>query len=200
MEAGDLFPTAKHSTLMRATAHVRKLSERDREKDDYYATPPASTLALLRVETFPHKVWEPACGDGAICRVLASHGHDVVATDLVDRGFGDSRRDFLFERDLLAPAVVTNPPFKLADEFTHHALALGAEKVAIFQRTAWLEGHKRHASLWSKTPPVRIWQFSGRQTLWRGDDENPKDRGGAIAFAWFVFERGNTALPTLGWI
>lgn len=187
-------------TLVNAKTRTHRYTTGERQPDDFYATPARCTEALLAVETFPHRVWEPACGDGAISRVFAATGHDVVSTDLVDRGYGTSRRDFLFETTLAAPAVVTNPPFKLADEFTLHALHLGAEKVAIFQRTAWLEGRARHAALWRPHPPARVWQFCGRQTLWRGDDADKRDKGGAIAFAWFVWEHGHQGAPTLGWL
>lgn len=186
--------------LTNSATRTRRYVTGERQPDDFYATPSSCTEALLRVEAFPQQVWEPACGDGAISRVLAAAGHQVVSTDLVDRGFGLARRDFLMESQLHAPAVVTNPPFKLADEFVLHALWLGAEKVAIFQRLAWLEGRARHDALWSKHPPVRIWQFCGRQTLWRGDDANKRDKGGAIAFAWFVWQLGYSGAPALGWL
>lgn len=186
--------------LANSATRTRRYTTGERQPDDFYATPPRCTEALLSVETFPHRVWEPACGDGAISRVFVDAGHEVVSTDLVDRGFGVARRDFLFETTLAAPAVVTNPPFKLADEFTLHALHLGAEKVAIFQRTAWLEGRARHAALWLPHPPARIWQFCGRQTLWRGDDVDKKDKGGTIAFAWFVWDRAHQGPPSLGWL
>lgn len=186
--------------LVAANSKVRRYTTGERQKDDFYATPHVCTEALLAVESFPGPVWEPACGDGAISTVLERHGYEVVSTDLVDRGYGKARRDFLMETDLAAPSVVTNPPFKLADEFALHALHIGAHKLAIFQRTAWLEGRARFASLWSKHPPVRVWQFSGRHTLWRGDDVDKRDKGGAIAFAWFVWERGYRGAPALGWL
>ena len=47
------------------------------------------TEALLRTVCLPKRIWEPCCGDGAMARVLESHGHHVVATDLVDRGYGE---------------------------------------------------------------------------------------------------------------
>jgi hypothetical protein len=168
-----------------------------REKDDFYATPAKCTRALLNVEAFDGAVWEPACGDGAISKALPG---EVISTDLVDRGFGISRRDFLMEQELLAPNVITNPPFKLADEFVLHALHLGARKVAIFMRLAWLEGRARHERLWKPHPPVRVWTFCGRQTLWRGDDPNAKETGGAIAFGWFVWEAGHQGPYAGGWL
>ena len=44
-------------------------------------TPQEAVLALLRVERLPHRIWEPACGPGAIVKVLRAAGHDVVAAD-----------------------------------------------------------------------------------------------------------------------
>jgi hypothetical protein len=93
---------------------------------DSYPTPPCAVEALLRAESLPHYLWEPAAGRGAIVTVLRDHGHAVIASDLVDYGFPThfSGRDFLLERK--APerceAIVTNPPFKLATEFVTHAL------------------------------------------------------------------------------
>lgn len=181
-------------------AHVRKTTSQPREKDDFYRTPPGATLALLDVEKFPAKIWEPACGDGALSNILLGRGFEVVSTELIDRSYGETGRDFLLERELLAPAIITNPPFKLADEFVLHGLNLGAEKVAIFMRLAWLEGEERRKRLWSHRPPARIWVFSSRQTLWRGDDPEPKSTGGAIAFAWYVWERGVIRTPSVGWL
>lgn len=177
----------------------KRLVTGEREKDDFYRTPPSATQALLEREKFPPRVWEPACGDGAMSRVIEAAGHEVVSTDLVDRGYGESRRDFLFEQSLLAPAIVTNPPFKLSDQFALHAIELGAQKIALFQRTAFLEGKARHIALWSKFPPARVWVFSWRVTLWRGDQES-KDRGGVMSFAWFVWEVGYRGAPSLGWV
>jgi hypothetical protein len=173
----------------------------DREKDDFYRTPPHATQALLRVEKFPATIWEPACGDGAISRVFAAAGYTVHSTDLVDRGYGVPRRDFLMEHQAPASCIVTNPPFKLADEFVLHAFRLGVSRVAILQRLAWMEGSARHAALWAKHPPARVWVFAKRVTMWRGDAPNARDTGGAIPFAWFVWD-GDAAgcTPALGWL
>lgn len=81
-------------------------------RDDVYETPAKAIHALLRAETLPDSIWEPACGPGAIVKVLREAGHRVHATDLVDHGCPDSesRIDFLLER--CAPdgieTIVTN--------------------------------------------------------------------------------------------
>src|SRR4051794_29054930 len=65
------------------------LSGYERAGQDFYATPTWVTEALLRHVRLRGPVWEPCCGDGAMSTVLATHGHEVVSTDIVDRGFGE---------------------------------------------------------------------------------------------------------------
>ena len=79
--------------------------------NEFYPTPPEATRALLSVETFDGSIWEPACGEGAIASVLADAGQKVVATDLVDYGYGIPRVDFLKETRPRAKHIVTNPPY-----------------------------------------------------------------------------------------
>lgn len=94
--------------------------------NEFYPTPPEATRALLSVENFDGDIWEPACGDGRIAKVLSDHGHAVVSTDLHEYGFGEAGVDFLREREARARHIVTNPPygFGLADHFIRRALML----------------------------------------------------------------------------
>ena len=48
-----------------------------------------------------------------MAQVLEAHGHHVVGTDLVDRGYGEAGRDFRAETRLPEgiTAIVTNPPY-----------------------------------------------------------------------------------------
>jgi hypothetical protein len=108
---------------------------------DLYETPAIAIEALLRVETLPLTVWEPAAGRGAIVNVLRGHGHTVIASDVIDYGFPlDFVADFL--TTVLPPkgcgAIITNPPYQLATEFTRHALDL-APHVCLLLRLAFLE-------------------------------------------------------------
>ena len=109
--------------------------------NDLYETSPAAVTALLRVEPLPRRIWEPAAGRGAIVNVLRAAGHEVLASDLVD--YGDpthfARRDFLMEHEPDGcQAVVTNPPYKLAEAFVAHALDL-CPRVVMLLRLAFLE-------------------------------------------------------------
>lgn len=168
-----------------------------REKDDFYPTPPEGTEALLRVERFDGEIWEPACGDGAISRVLENAGYSVISSDLVARGFGEDRIDFLMEWQSRAPNIVTNPPFKMVTPFIRQSLKLTTGKVAMLLRLACLEGSERR-EIYDTSPLARVWVFSKRLTMWRNG--KPTGEGGMLAFAWFVWEHGYTGKPTLGWL
>ena len=172
----------------------------NREKDDFYPTPPEGTRALLSVEKFVGNIWEPACGDGAMSKVLIDAGYAVLSTDLVDRGYGTARVDFLMEHVHTADNIITNPPFKLAEEFAAQALAHSRRKVAMLARLAWLEGERRRI-MFQSTPLARVWVFSRRLNINRsGDGILYGGQGGLIAFAWYVWEHGHQGPPTLGWL
>lgn len=171
----------------------------NRQKDDFYPTPPRGTQALLAVEKFIGGIWEPACGDGAISRELEAVGYDVVSTDLINRGYGTSNRDFLLDYQTTADNIVTNPPFKLANEFVAHALTRSRRKVAMLCRLAWLEGKER-GKMFQRTPLARVWVFSSRIPMLRNGDAMMAGGGGMIAFAWYVWDHEHSGPPTLGWL
>lgn len=168
---------------------------------DWFRTPAWATQALLERETFPGTIWECAAGDGAMAKPLSAAGYDVHATDLMCRGYGLADIDFLHQ-PAMPPgcrSVVTNPPYSAALPFVLHALNLRAEKIAMLLRLAFLEGDRRHRSLFRERPPCRVWVFSRRVTMWRGDDPAPRDTGGATPHAWFVWDR-HTPGSQVGWI
>src|SRR5262245_54910469 len=106
---------------------------------DCYSTPPEATRALLEVEILPKKIWEPCVGTGAIANVLEAAGHEVIGTDLVDYDVGyPGGIDFLMERSAPADCIVSNPPFKLAQEFVERALEL-CPRVIFLLRLAFFE-------------------------------------------------------------
>lgn len=156
----------------------------------------------MRVERFDGAIWEPACGEGHMARVLESAGYSVTSTDLVPRGFGQGGVDFLLEHRPLAPNIVTNPPFKLAEEFVRHALRLTTGKVAMLLRLQFLEG-KARGRLFAETPLARVLVFSGRLTFAAraiGGRNGDGKGGGMVAFAWFIWEHGHEGPPSLGWL
>lgn len=173
---------------------------------DLYETPAVAVRALLQCECIPLCVWEPACGPGAIVTELRESGRAVVAHDLVDYGCPDSvaGRDFLMERTAPpgVPAIVTNPPFKLAEEFVEHAIGLVPE-VYMLMRVAFLEGLRWQAKGFSQHL-ARVHVFAPRLPMmhrhgWKG----PVNSNSGMAFGWFAFQRDwarKGGKPTIEWI
>lgn len=168
-----------------------------RPENDFYPTPPIGTRALMDVEGFVGDIWEPACGDGAISNVIQlEYGKRVISTDLEPRNFG-TQLDFLLSNSLLAPNIVTNPPFKIMQEFAQHALDLGCVKLALLGKLAFLEGQERTA--WLEESPFKCaYVFRKRLSLYRNGEK--MKNSGMIAFAWYVWEKGHTAEPVIKWI
>ena len=167
-----------------------------RPENDFYPTSPESTQKLLNVETFLASICECASGDGSMSKVLESAGYNVISTDLEPRNYG-SQLDFLSSKVLLAPNVVTNPPFKIALEFVEHARNLGAVKIAMLCKLAFLGGAYR--SQWLEASPLKmVYDFKRRPPFYRNVIKNGGT--GMIEFAWFVWERGYEGKPMIGWI
>ena len=177
------------------------LSERG---DDLYETPPIAVEALLRHERLPHRLWEPACGPGNIVNVLRAAGHEVIGSDLVD--YGDPthfyRRDFLLERK--APdgcqGIITNPPFKLVEQFVAHALEL-SPLVVMLLRLAFMESERRTGILEGRGL-ARIHQFRKRLPMMHRAGWEGRKANSGMAFAWFVWDRshvGTTTIDRISW-
>lgn len=165
--------------------------------NDLYETPPVAVHALLEAEWLPHRIWEPACGPGAITRVLRAAGHDVVATDLVDYGCEDSRGGVDFLRLTSAPAgvemIVTNPPFKHANKFVLKALHL-CPRVVMLLRLGFLAGSKR-TPLLDGGLLARVHVFRNRLPMMHRSNWDGPTATSQTEFAWFIWDRGHFGPP-----
>lgn len=169
----------------------------DLDGPDFYPTPEWATFALVDNEQFVGEIWEPACGDGAMARVLASTGQPVIASDLYNRGFGESGIDFL-QSDRLVDNIVTNPPFNSAEGFVASGLRLARRKFALLLRLAFLEGANRQRTIFAKNPPARVWVFSERITFYPA---GAVQKGtGTTAYAWFVWDKCYSGPVELKWL
>lgn len=180
-------------------------TDEERANNDYYATDPKALDLLLEREGFFPYVWECACGEGHLSEVLKAHGYNVKSSDIVDRGYHDTKIiDFLklqksdidhdYSRD-----IITNPPYKYAKEFVEKALEISMEstKIAMLLKLTFLEGQARK-KLFETFPPKKIYVFSkriecGKNGVFTGTS--------AVAYAWFIWEKGYSGKPVIeGWI
>ena len=170
---------------------------------DLYETPAVAVEALLRVELLPHFLSEPAAGRGAIVRVPRDHGHAVIASDIADYGFPlHFCRDFLAEIGIPAgvKAIVTNPPFQIAEKFVEHALRL-CPRVIMLLRLAFLESERRCGIL-EGCGLARVHVFRKRLPMMHRDGWQGRKANSGMAFAWFRYERdykGTTIIDRISW-
>ncbi len=180
---------------------------RERVSDDYYATPKEATESLLDLfnlsgcETF----YECACGEGHISKVLKRYYPNkfVYSTDLINRNYGLGAIDFLkLNTEQKWDCIITNPPFKLSQEFIERGLGFANKYVIMFAKIQLLEGVSRR-KLFDKFPPKYIYVFTDRVNPLRNGcelDENGKKWCSTMCFAWFVWEIGFIGEPIVRWL
>lgn len=179
-------------------------SSEDRQQDDFYATEPKALQLLLDIYKFNNSIWECACGAGHLSNVLLDNGYDVLSTDLVYRGFGTGGIDFLnfYPEEKNKMDIITNPPYKYAKEFVEHSLDISEQgvNIAMFLKVTFLES-KARKMLFEKYPPKIVYVSSSRlQCAKNGDfDTYGKGVGTAVAYAWFIWEKGYSGETVLKW-
>ena len=182
-----------------ASAH----SETERETHDFYATDPIAAEHLMKLEKFIGPIWEPACGAGHLSEVFKKHGYSVLSSDIVDRGYGSGGIDFLsIENQEWNGDVITNPPYIYAEDFIYKSLQIIPEghKVAMFLRVLFMESISRK-ELFRQFPPLRVYVSSSRIVCAKNGDFDTfkRETGGAMAYAWFVWEKGYKGETVLKW-
>lgn len=175
----------------------------ERERDDFYPTPPEPTRALLsaeidRLREFPW-IWEPAAGDGAMVREMQAVGLDVVASDLVDRGCCADILSFYDFPCAASMAIVTNPPFGECGwgngkaRWLKHALdVMKVEYMALLMNWGW-PGAGGLGPFYAQHPPARVYLMRWKIDF-TGQGAPP------MLNAWFVWDKqwqGETVLRML---
>lgn len=182
---------------------IVKADALEREKDDFYPTPPEPTRAFLHAEIDRlrdfNAIWEPAAGDGAMVREMESVGLTVRASDLVDRGCGADIRSFYDFPVAPSGAIVTNPPFQECGwgngkaRWLYHALGnLNVEYMALLMNWGF-PGAGGLAPFWAEFPPARVYLMRWKIDF-TGQGAPPMLNG------WFVWDKlwdGETVLRML---
>ena len=160
----------------------------DLDGPDFYPTPRWATVALMDNERFDGDVWECACGDGAMSKVITDAGNKVISSDLYDRGYGEIGHDFI-TTDRRQPNIITNPPFNSAEGFVARGLRAADRKFALLLRLAFLEGAHRANTIFHRNPPARVWVFRERITFYMKGAQIAGS--GTTAYAWFVWDKSD---------
>jgi hypothetical protein len=187
----------------RSSAVMQQRSEAHDSLDDF-PTPPWATRALCEWLGKYHDLSkqccrEPAANRGHMVGPLAESFAQVLASDVHDYGYGFEVRDYLFgpfDEDR-THWVITNPPFRLAEQFIDRALALTDVGCAMLVRSAFLEGVGRFERLFNRRPPTSVLQFSERVVMHKG--KLAPEGSTATAYCWLVWEHA-CCETNLDWI
>jgi len=171
---------------------------------DYFPTPPWATRAgaevILSLDPTARQACEPACGEGHMAAVLHESFPSVHAFDVFPYGYGE-QRDFLDEaawQDSTFEWVISNPPFKIAEQFVTLSLERSTRGVAMLLRSAFAEGGDRYRQLFKDHPPAVIAQYVERVAMVAGRWD-PK-ASSATAYAWFIWVKGTVGSTEFRWI
>lgn len=168
----------------------------DRTEADWYVEPFWLVDALFAKEKFEGTCWDPACGGGTIPRAATRAGFTITGTDLIDRGFGGVEN--FFNTDLQVNNIISNPPFELLEPWLAKSLKSTTRKVALIARLAFLEGQKRKL-MFENTPFSKIYVSSRRASMPPGGS-TIEPKGGAIPYAWFLWDHAHVGPATVHWL
>ena len=168
-----------------------------RKKSDFYETPYTLTRKFLDVEYFNKNstVCEPACGGGAITKVLNEYWEDDKVTAY------DQETNFLWDYNEYN-YIITNPPFSLAFEFIQKAKQLAKSKFALLLPLSYLHGKKRFDEIYSDREYglEKVYVFTRYPMLGETLREDGKYNTGMMVYAWYVWTNGYRGLPTVDWL
>lgn len=191
---------------MQNTSHA-VMAQRTEPKDspDDFPTPPWATRALIehiledKAGLKDMSCLEPACGAGHMAKVLNEYFGEVRSADAFNYGYGDIRDFLTFPYETNAVDwVITNPPFRLAEEFVMRALQVARSGVAILARTVFLESVGRYKGIFLTTPPSKFAQFVERVPMVKGRLDGKATT--ATGYAWLVWEKKIVTEPRLMWV
>jgi hypothetical protein len=163
---------------------------------DFFPTPRWATFALIDNEKFKGDIWECACGDGTMSRVLEETRRPVYSSDLYQRNYGDGGHDFL-KPQRSADNIVTNPPYNCAEGFVASGVKHAKRKFALLLRLAFLEGANRANTIFAHIPPSRVWVFSERITFYPSGAVQKGTE--TTAYAWFIWDKDAPTQTELKW-
>jgi len=158
-----------------------------RRELDFYPTPENVTVALLdflQTLGLPEgKIWEPACGNGAMVQVFEKYGYPVKATDI------SSGSDYLETGcETGITAIITNPPFNRAEEFIRKAIK-EAPLVAMLLKAQYWHAAAR-VELFRQHPPAFVLPLTWRPDFLEHTREKGQRGSPTMEVLWTVWIEG----------
>jgi hypothetical protein len=184
---------------LRASIGTKSATKEERGAN-LYETGPEAMYTLLALEEFTEEVFEPACGKGAIVRMLEAGGHTVRISDLNNYGTStadgvvqdviDFRQTAAGEGDV---DIVTNPPYgDDMNSFIAYAIKVHRpRKMALLLNINAYFGFEdpdRNFAM-KACRPARIIAFARRLPMMHRDGWDGPEASSSMNTAWFIWER-----------
>lgn len=192
---------------------ARNGAKQERDPYDFYATDPKTVELFLNQLEKDHirlccnGVWECACGNGHISKVLKQRGYNVISTDIIQREYPcDKVINFLELKqnsDFCADTIMTNPPYKDATKFVLKALELVkiGDYIVFYLKDRFLEGAERYNKIFKEYPPRYVYCHVDRQnTAMCGDFDKYCKNTNTQFFIWCIWQKGYSGSTLLRWI
>jgi hypothetical protein len=167
---------------------------------DAYFTPTCAVKSLINIEKIPKSIIEPACGNGAISKVLEEYGCEVKSFDIVDYGYSGTiiqnylSYKFEYNKDI---GIITNPPYTYAMSFIKKSIQ-EVGYVAYLLRIGFLESISR-IKFFKETPPNRIWISSRRLPMMHRFGWTGNIAPSNVCFAWFIWDKSSDQVRIIDW-
>jgi len=167
-----------------------------RKKSDFYETPYSLTQQFLDATQWNKaaSTLEPACGDGAIVKVLFKNNFtNITAYDV--------EVNFLTETNKYEQ-IITNPPFSLAKQFIFKSKEI-SEKFALLLPLSYLHGKERYDTVYSdrEFPLDSVYVFTRYPMLGDKLREDGKYNTGMMVYAWFLWDKNSeNQEPVIRWL
>jgi hypothetical protein len=192
-----------------------KKNNKEREEDDYYATPPAEVYNILETLNLDfsnvNDILEPCIGGGHMLNAIIKYCYEndyrkinFIGTDFKDRGYqcGIPSSDIKYGLDFLsddypidsADVIIMNPPYATLEPFLIRALEIAKRYLIVLCRTQVIEGESRYEKIYKENPPTYIYQYVDRIQCWKGGVV-PKGSS-AQAYCWLVWDKNDTSKET----
>lgn len=182
---------------MKGKNYANRKPESERPSNDFYPTPSCMVKELVKSGFFPNdkgiKIFDPCCGEGAICNVLRNYGYkNFVEEDLI---YG---QDFLKTEIPARPiydVLIMNPPFKLFDQFVEKARYF-ANKIYVIGKLNFFGAHNRNINcLWQHL--TWVLPFDRMIAFDRPETEDGKVECGMMVTGWFIWNQGYKGFPKI---
>jgi len=172
----------------------------ERDPYDFYVEDVPCVVSFFEAGGWfrPIVAHDPCCGNGNIPSVAASLGIEMTGADLINRAAGRYPvRDFLAD-EIVYPNIITNPPYKIAEEIIRHALSHvhpgGLVAALVMEKFLYSQGRQ---PLFALRECEKVLILSRRPSMPPGKllaEKGEACRGGGFAnYAWVVWRVGKAA-------